>query len=114
MEVEDGLVWRVRESRLTFRTDRGLVGERSDTDSDSDEGPDGGGLSPSATVTVDRLASGVILIPRLTGVFLLRGRAGGVGDCMRIRGQRGVRPACFLREEEERGYKTKGATPTSN
>ena len=84
-ELVDDLVWRVRESLFTFRTDRGLVGERSDTDSDSEEGPDGGGLSPSATTTVDRLAGrGVILIPRLAGVVLLRGRVVGccAVDCM--------------------------------
>ena len=82
-ELEDGFVWRERESRLTFRTDRGLAVERRDTDSDSEEGPEGGGLSPSMT-TVDRLAGGgAILIPRLTGVFFLRGRGVGcVVDCM--------------------------------
>lgn len=76
-ELEDDLVWRVRESRFTFRTDRGLVGERNDTDSGSDEGPGGGGVSPSATA-VGRLAGGgVILIPRLAGVFFLRERVVG-------------------------------------
>jgi hypothetical protein len=75
----EGLAGRVRESRFTFRIDRGLVGERSDMESDSEEGPDGNGVSPSAT-TVGRLAGGgAILIPRLAGVFLLRGR---VVDCI--------------------------------
>ena len=74
-ELEDDLVGRVRESRFTFRTDRGLV-----ADSGSDEGPDGGGVPPSATTAVGRLAGGgVILIPRLAGVFFLRGR---VVDCI--------------------------------
>lgn len=80
----------MRESRLTFRTDRGLVGERSDTDSESDGGPDGDGLSPSATTTVDRLAGGgVILIPRLAGAFLLRGKVIDccAVDCMMISGE---------------------------
>jgi len=91
-EEEDGLVWRVSESRLTFRTDRGLVGERNGTDSDSEEGPDGDGLSPSATTMVDKFVGGVILIPRLVGVFFLRGRAVDccVADCMTTwRGERG-------------------------
>lgn len=79
-ELEDDLVWRVRESRFTLRADRGFVGERNDTDSDSEEGPDGNGVSPSATTMAERLAGGgVILIPRLAGVILLRER---VVDCM--------------------------------
>ena len=117
-ELEDGLVWRLRESRFTFRTDRGLVGERSDTDSDSEEGPDGDGLSPSATM-VDRLAGGgAILIPRLAGVFLLRGKVVEfcVVDCMiSLEGAKGDDDLRAFYREEERGYKTKRAvTPTSN
>lgn len=83
------MVWRVRESRFTFRTDRGLVGEGNGADSGSDDGPDGDGMSPSATTTVDKLAGGVILIPRLAGVFLLRGKAvdWSVVDCIMIRGE---------------------------
>lgn len=86
-ELEEELVWRVRESRFTFRTDRGLVGERSGTDSDSDGGPDGDELSPSATTTVDRSVGGAILIPRLAGDFFLRGKRIGwfVVDCIIIR-----------------------------
>lgn len=86
-ELEEELVWRVRESRFTFRTDRGLVGERGGTESDSDGGADGDGLSPSATVTVDRLVGGVILIPRLAGTFFLRGKVIDccVVDCIMIR-----------------------------
>jgi len=113
-EPMDGLVWRVRESRFTFLTDRGLVGEGSDTDSGSEGGPDGNGVSPSAT-TVGRLAGGgAILIPRLAGVFLLRER---VVDCMMSSwGQKEDDDLrAFEREEEERGYKTKGARrPTSS
>jgi hypothetical protein len=87
-ELWGGLVWRVRESRFTFLADRGLVGERSDTDSGSDEGPDGNRVSPSATTAVGRLAGGgVILIPRLAGVFFLRGR--GVDCIMASRGAKG-------------------------
>jgi hypothetical protein len=78
-ELEDGLVWRERESRFTFRTERDLVGDRRGTDSDSEDGRDREGMSPSAT-TVGRLAGGgAILIPRLAGVFFLRER---VVDCM--------------------------------
>jgi len=85
-ELEDGLVWRVRESRFTFLADRGFVGEGSDTDSGSEEGPDGNGVSSSAT-TVGRLAGGgAILIPRLAGVFFLRER---VVDCMMNSGAKG-------------------------
>lgn len=106
-ELEDDLVWRVRESRLTFRTDRGLVGERCGADSDSDEGPDGGGLSPSATRTGRLAGGGVILRPRLAGVFLLRGRVVGCAvGCMAIcRGQKSDDLRAF--REEERGYRTK-------
>ena len=114
-EPEDDLVWRVRESRFTFRTDRGLVGERRDMESDSEEGPDGGGLSPSATTTLGRLAGGgVILIPRLAGVVFLRGRAVGccaVGCMMTYRGTEEV-TTCVLFREEERGYRTKKAGAT--
>jgi len=99
-EPVDGLVWRVRESRFTFLTDRGLVGEGSDTDSDSEGGPDGNGVSPSAT-TVGRLAGGgAILIPRLAGVFLLRER---VVDCMMSSwGQNEMTTCVLLRERKKK------------
>jgi len=112
-ELEDGLVWRVRESRFTFRTDRGLVGERSNTDSDSEEGPDGGGLSPSATRTVDRLAGGgVIFIPRLAGMIFLRGRVVDccvVVDCMiKPREGKGMTTCVLFKEKKKEDIRQRG------
>ena len=115
-ELDEELVWRVSESRFTFRTDRGLVGERKDTDSDSDEGPDGDGVSPSVTTTAEKLAGGAIL--RLAGVFLLRGKGVVdccVVDCMMIRREEnGSDDLRAFQGEEERGYKTKKATTSTS
>ena len=97
-ELEEELVWRVRESRFTFRTDRGFVGEQRGTDSNWEEGRDGGGASSSTTTTVDMFVGGAILIPRLAGVFLLRGRAADccVIDCITIRQEAKGSTTCVL------------------
>ena len=78
----------MRDSRLTFRTDRGFVGERRSTGSDSDEGRDGNGVFSSVRTRLERVVGrGAILIPRLAGVFLLRGRGADWSevDCIMIR-----------------------------